>query len=241
MDFIILNEVNTHPGDETSISLGCNVVALSDGGKSHQHEGYGTAAMAKLFDPNTDSITCRHAEHELSSIRCEVANGVFFTIIGLYLSPNADASVTRSFFRELEKLVTAASQDDLVILGGDANAPVGSARFRKLEELRCSHKGFRIINSCTRGNSQLDHVYAFYDPTNFTVSGIVIDGVSDHQAIVVDISSSTIVTKREVWCKKRVITDRGDDEIISDQLEHELSKFKSESFEDVSLIASLNA
>ena len=224
MDLIILNEVNTHPGDESSIALNCKGVALSDGGKATQRKGYGTVVMSKSFDPERDTIVCTHNEHEISAIRREISAGIFMTTIGVYISPNDPIAKVNACFTVLRGLIESHKKDQVLLLAGDFNAPVGSNRFEKLEGIRRNFNGFRIIDGCTRGRNQLDHAYGFYNPSKITMSGVVVDGVSDHSAIVVDINSSTITSLAESWYKKRVVVSGGDTEIIGDQLTNDLSK-----------------
>ena len=222
-DIIILNETNTHPGDESSIALNCKGVAISDGGKTQQKKGYGTVVMTKTFNPEKDKIVCSHPEHEIAALRREVADGIFMTSIGVYISPNDPLAKVRDCFSAIRDLITEYKDDQIILLAGDFNAPVGSTRFEKLEGIRRNFNGFRLIESNTRGKNQLDHAYGFYDPTMVTMSGTVVDGVSDHSAIVLDINSSKIESISESWFEKRVVISRGDTDVISEQLMTELS------------------
>ena len=115
--------------------------------------------------------------------------------------------------------------DSIVIVAGDPNAAVGGSRFNKLENLRSRFGGFRVIREATRKSSQIDHVLAFYDPLLFTVNGVVVDGVGDHRAMVVDVTSAELSPKKELWGRRRVITDRGDKDKIGVDLEASFELF----------------
>ena len=239
-DFIVLNELNTHPGDQKSVSLNCRAVALTDGGEHDKKLGYGTAVMSKAFNPESDKISHTSTSCEISAIRRYVGVDTYMSVIGMYCSPNESTEKVDVFFNELELVIDTAveASDDIIIVGGDPNANIGTRRFKMLEKIRLKYNGFRVIQSPTRGANQPDHVVAFYDPAKFTISGMVVDGVGDHMAMIIDINSSNILAKREIWCKKRIVVDRGNNEVIAEELAIRFSTYNEYLLDSLSPIQS---
>ena len=224
-DFIVLNEVNSRQGDEQSISLGCRMIAISDGGEKNKTKGFGTAVMAKIHNPETDAIMFRSTNREVCTIRREVSKGVHMSLVGMYCSPNDLAPSVLEFMKQIDHQIHCAvnnRKDSIVLVGGDPNANIGTPSFNKLDKIRKKYNGFWVINKPTRGKNQPDQVMAFYDPTRFSVSGIVIDGVGDHDAMVIDVTSTNIKSLKQAWVKRKVVVDRGDPDKIKADLQAEL-------------------
>jgi len=210
-DFIVLNETNCRKGSEKSIALNCKAIAITDGGASDKARGFGTSVASKTFNHDTDSIVECNDKCEISAISRKISSKGYMTVIGVYLSPNASQEKVICFWSELERVLKSRidAADKIILIGGDPNACIGTPRFNRLEQLREKYHGFRVINSPTRGKNQPDHVLAFYDPTMFTVDGVVVDGVGDHNAMEIVVSSTGIKSLKEVWSKKKIVVDTG--------------------------------
>jgi len=239
-DFIVLNETNCRKGSENSIALNCRAIAITDGGESDKMRGFGTSVASKVFNPDTDKIIECNDKCEISAISRKISSEAYMTVIGVYLSPNASNEKVSCFWTELERVLKSRvdAADKIILIGGDPNACIGTPRFNRLERLREKYHGFRVISSPTRGKNQPDHVLAFYDPTLFTVDGVVVDGVGDHNAMEIEVSSTVIKSLREVWSKKRIVVDTGNPDVIAEQLQYQLSNFNPKRFEGLSLLPS---
>jgi hypothetical protein len=132
-DMIILNEINSRPGDEQSIGLGCRLVAISDGGEKNKTKGFGTAVMSRIYNPETDSIVFKSSDREICTVRRCVSKGVYMSIIGGYCSPNDPAELVKLFMKQIDeqvKLAVEVRKDSIVIrVGNRAKNPWhGTAR-----------------------------------------------------------------------------------------------------------------
>ena len=85
--------------------------------------------------------------------------------------------------------------------------------------------GVHVINEPTRkGRMQPDHVLGFYDPLRFSVAGMVIPGVGDHDACVIDVEFESTTEIRQKWSKNhKILVDSGDRTTVSEELEQEFS------------------
>ena len=232
---VMLFETNCKAGDEKSINLGCKAVSLVDNQAGFQDKGlaFGTALMSKSFNPNTDEISYKSVNNEITALTQKLGPSVTMTTIAGYRSPNTKFSVAQiaAWYRELRGVVEKRISlgDDVVIVGMDDNSSRKNMRpWKELEKLRTSLDGVHVINEPTRGDKQPDHVLAFYDPIRFTVTGMVVPGVGDHSAMVVDIESAEIVNIKPQWNKRRVVLDEGDPKCVEMDLRSELNGYFDE-------------
>ena len=115
-DNIVLLETNCRQGDENSIKLGCQAVALA----STEGKGlaYGTAVMSKQFNPDFDCIKYRSEKFEIVAISEEIAMNTKMAIIGAYRSPSMPVGDTVKFYQELRQVAKDCSDHDIILQTG---------------------------------------------------------------------------------------------------------------------------
>ena len=89
-------------------------------------------------------------------------------------------------------------------------------------------KGVHLVNEPTSPPYQPDHVIGFYDIMRFTVTGSVGAGAGDHKALQVNIFSRAKKIPRQMWSRREIITDHGDELVISKRLQVELENLNVE-------------
>ena len=204
---------------------------------SQQDKGlaYGTAVMAAIFDPEIDSISYKSQNTEISAVTRKLS-GYILTVIGGYRSPSLRLDETRRWYAELEELVQTRqrARDDVIIVAMDDNASDKSGfAFRELERMRRACGGNHVIQEPTRRGRQPDHTVAFYDPLRFTVTGFVLPGVGDHDAMIIDVEHTSVMKIEQKWNNKRtVLYNTGTPEVIDLELENEFYTYTDLEFEN---------
>ena len=219
VDFLILNETNTHTGGEEALKLGtfksCAIKCYEN-----KKSGFGTAVLSKKFNPECDSIFTTKKMQEIVGIICKVNDTCTMAVIGMYRSPSQRATQRKEFYDELDITINehlCNQKHDIIIVAGDDNSSNKKGiPFKSLLSIREKYGGFLLINEPTRGKNQPDHVLAFYDPLRFTIEGTVIPGVADHSAMVIDISAPNIMNLKPSWLTRTFITHEDTDGITSE-------------------------
>ena len=225
-DTVVLMETNCHEGAENKISMGNTVALVSTEGKEMS---YGTAVLSRCYDREKDKITYKSSSQEIIAVTRYLAENISLTTIGAYRSPNLRAKETANFYNELHEVIRQRKQahDDIIIVAMDDNSSNRAAKpFKRLEAVRREHGGVHVINEPTRKGKQPDHVIAFYDPVRYTVRGMVVPGVGDHSAMIVDILFESTINIVSKWIKREVVTDSGDPGAISAELEYLFSGYE---------------
>ena len=238
MDFKVLCETNCRPGCENSINLNSQAVALVADQLGFDHEkekGFGTAVMAKHYDASTDEII-KSNRHEIAGIAKRIGKRTKMCVIGAYRSPSLRVPETKDFYLTLRNVVQDRQKagDDIIIVAMDDNSSDKSKRpFLELEKFRNLLGGVHVIDEPTRkGKTQPDHVVAFYDPMRFTVSGMVLPGVGDHDACVMDVEMEGVINIKPKWSnKKKVLVDQGDIPTIISELKEEFTDVSPEALD----------
>ena len=148
-DFIVLNEINKQPGDESTMDLRCQANVISNSPASGNGPGFGSFFGMKMFDPDKgDSIEVDDF-FEIGVMKRHLANGTVVSVIGNYRSPNMPAVDMLKFYSKIDLFVETcvASGSDLVFVIGDDNSHPTSSNFltkrafEKLEGVRKKYGG----------------------------------------------------------------------------------------------------
>jgi len=212
----VATETNLHPGSEDTLKMDifdtCEMVAYE--GKKL---GYGTAILTKGFSPENYKPLYKSDRNEILAIGLKIGPDLDMTIVGTYRSPNSNAEENADYFSELEKVLATrieVKKDQLVILCGDINtSDVNKTPYKKLMSFVRRWTGHKIITRPTRGENQPDHAIGFYNPVKVSITGVVVPGVADHSAIVLDVASPDISKEKVKWKTREVVIDTDIDSI----------------------------
>ena len=170
--------------------------------------------MAAVYNPDSDKISYCSADFELVCITQVESSTVTLSVVGGYRSPNMVAIATCEFYAELRTIIAnrLSKGDDAVVVAMDDNSSDKKGRaFKELEKLRIALHSVHVIQEPTHKGKQPDHALEFYDPLRFTVTGMVIPGVGDHDAMIVDVEAVGVYDIRPQWSNRRkIIIDHGD-------------------------------
>ena len=232
-DIVILNETNRKADDEGAFkTLGLKFGRISNTpNPDRTGHGYGTFVGSKELVADSGDRLSTHDHFEIGVV-CRHINSLEISVIGMYRSLSMDAAECCEFYRELRKMIEDCSSSDVIVIAGDDNShdhqnSYAKARnaFRELEAVRRQFNGVHIVNECTRGSNQTDHVVAIFDPLLYDVSAVVCPGVGDHCEMHVTVTSKRMVLEEPKWQQRTVTVSEGDPVIIDMMLREKLSMF----------------
>ena len=234
-DFVIFNEVNKRPGDESTFApLRLAAGLITNTPSSGAGPGFGSFLGSSSWNPETDYAVVDPV-FEIGSIS-RLFHGVRVTVIGVYRSPNMkNHDDIEKFYDRVRFFVREAKDrlDDCVFIVGDDNSPTttGSSyaknAFLHLESIRMEFEGEHIIKTGTRKGltgiwHQPDHVVAFYDRMRFKVTGLKpTKGVADHCElhIQLELKVGQLKVPKQKWFDRNFIISEGNWKEITNDLE----------------------
>jgi len=245
-DFIILNEVNKRPGDESTFfplktagQFITNTPASGDG------PGFGTFIGTPQWNPGSDFATT-DPEFEIGVMSRSFYGGVRVTVIGMYRSPNMkNYSDIERFYNKVETYLGVAlgRLDDIVFIAGDDNSPTTtSSAYAKtanqhLEAIRRKFNGEHVINRGTRKGPtgswhQPDHILAFYNPMRFKIDAPrPLKGVGDHLEMHVNADLGFLKVPKMQWYRQNFVVSEGKTKEIEADLKLTFETFRVEAIE----------
>ena len=247
-DFLVLNELNKKPGDESvlsplkmQMSVISNTPAEVGGRQRGLGPGFGTFFGSRQWKPNNGDVFWRHDSLELGVMTRKLEEGMTVSVIGMYRSPSMSIDEMKFFYHELSKALRTRirARDDIIILCGDDNAHTdgtsNKARkaFSLLEGVRRKFGGVHVVTKPTRGKYQPDHVIAFTDPMRYNVFPCdPIKGVADHKEMHIRVSLGHVAVPQRRWFDQNIVVDEGNPDKISKMLTENLSDINKELFSD---------
>ena len=107
-DFVVLNECNKSPGDESTVDLRLQASVISNTPASGLGTGFGTYGGMKIFDPDKGDSIEIDDHFELVVMKKVTTSGAVISVIGNYRSPNMSPDELLRFYTTVEKYVKAS-------------------------------------------------------------------------------------------------------------------------------------